>query len=122
MFTIRECIAENPACDNCKRSGCALAGKFGADIEEGNRIFVFNEGGVKAVGVLGLEKGKVIVKGVYGDIADEYRDLTCRAMLNVCRNMNGITVRVKSTDKYFLRFGFREHDGGMEIFNKNIVF
>ena len=109
MFTIRECAEGVPACnEDCREHACALCERFNADFNEGDRIFVLDDGGAKAVGVLGLKCGKVVVKGVFG---------------NVCRNMNPITVRVESADaSYYSSFGFKAKDGGMEVQNKSITF
>ena len=124
MFTIRECAEGVPACnEDCREHACALCERFNADFNEGDRIFVLDDGGAKAVGVLGLKCGKVVVKGVFGNVEAVYKDLIVRAMLNVCRNMNPITVRVESADvSYYSLFGFKTKDGGLEVQNKSITF
>ena len=125
MFTIKECTERERACAECDTENgttCALAARLCACAEKGDRIFVLNENGPRVVGVLGLRHGKVIVKGVCGDIDEQYRDLMIRALLNACTFMNPITVRGDSTDGYFKRFGFVEKDGGMEVKNTDIRF
>lgn len=100
----------------------ALCERLHADAHEGDRVFVLVEGEPKAVGVLGLRHGKVILRGVYGDIDETYRDLMNRALLNVCYDFSPITVRIDAIDDYWLRFGFREVDGGMEVRSDKIIF
>lgn len=97
--------------------------KVHADFREGDRAFVLVEGEPLAVGVLSLYKGtKVLLKGVYGDIDDRYRDLMCRSLLFVASNMNPIVVRVEEVSEYYRNLGFTEADGGMEVSNKEIRF
>lgn len=118
MFTIKEYIDSQCSCDKCE-----LCARLGGSAREEDRVFVLDENGPIAAGVLGLERGKVIVKGVYGEIDSQYRDLMNRALLNACSLMNPITVRVKSEDSYWRMFGFKETcDGGMEIMNTDIKF
>lgn len=124
MFTVKECTKSEYACESCDGygAGCALCRKLGAPAEDGDRIFVLCEGGAKAIGLLGLKRGKVIIKGVYGDVDCAYRDVINRSLMHVCRCMNPITVRVESTDEYWRGFGFIESGGGMEIKNTEIKF
>lgn len=112
-----------PACDeNCREHACALCERLNADFSEGDRIFVLDDDGAKAAGVLGLKGGKVLVKGVFGEADAAYKELVLRAMLNVCRNMNPITVRAENSDFNYSVFGFAPKDGGMEVHNKSITF
>lgn len=117
MFTIKECTSEFIRCGECGNR-C----KFVPDLPRHNRIFAFDEDGVKAVGVLGLEGGSVVVCGVYGNVSEAERDLITRAVLNVCKGMNPITVRVKEQNDYFKQFGFIPDGNGMKISNKDIKF
>ena len=123
MFTVKECKDKEHACSECDgATRCGLCSRLGADVADGDRIFVMTEDGPIAVGVLGLKKGKVILKGVYGDISEQYRDLLNRSLLHVCRLMAPIAVRVESVDSYWRRFGFAECDGAMELLNTQIKF
>ena len=117
MFTIKECTTEFARCGECA-SRC----KFVSDLPTHNRIFAFDEGGVRAVGVLGLEGGSVVFCGVYGTVNEAERDLITRAVLNVCRGLNPITVKVKEQNAYFKQFGFVPDGNGMKILNKDITF
>ena len=96
--------------------------RLNADVTELDRLWVLDENGIKAIGVLSLRHGKVIIKGVYGELDYAYLDLMRRALLNACTLMNDITVRVDEVNEYWLKFGFREADGGMEILNRDIKF
>ena len=98
------------------------AKSFNADLSELDRLWVLNEGGIKAIGALTLRRGKVVVKGVYGNLTPQYLDLMRRALLNACTLMNDITVRVDEVNGYWAQFGFTETDGGMEVLNRNIKF
>lgn len=125
MFTVKECTQNEHACDMCDgidTAYCKLKERFKANVGEGDRIFVLTESEPKALGVLGLGGGKVIVKGVFGDIDESYRDVMYRSLLNVCRGFNPITVRVEGINPYFKRFGFSEQNGGMEINSRDIKF
>ena len=125
MFTVKECTQKECACCECDTAqikSCPLCERLNANAVEGDRIFVLTEGVPKAVGVLGLSRCKVIVKGVFGDIDESYRDVMYRALLNVCRDFNPITIRVEEVNPYFKSFGFTERDGGMEIISSNIKF
>lgn len=114
MFTVKECTQPEIAFPLCER--------LGAPAETGDRIFVLNEDGAKAVGILRLVHGKVLVAGVWGDLNEAYRDVLCRSLLHVCRCMNPIPVRVEQTSAYWKMFGFTEKDGGMEVLSSNITF
>lgn len=114
MFTVKECLQPETALSLCAR--------LGAPAKPGDRIFVLREDGEKAVGLLGLRHGKVIVKGVWGDVDDAYRDVLNRTLLHVCRCMNPIPVRVEQISAYWKQFGFEEKDGGMEILSTDITF
>lgn len=96
--------------------------RLNAAVTELDRLWVLCEDGIKAIGVLSLRRGKVIVKGVYGELDRAYLDLMRRALLNACTLMSDITVRVDEVNEYWLKFGFTEKDGGMEILNRNIKF
>ncbi len=125
MFTVKECKAGENACDLCEENAggaCALCERLGGAVQEGDRVFVLRENVPLAAGVLGLRDGKVLLKGVYGDITPDYRDVLIRSLLHVCRCMAPITVRVESTDVYYKRFGFTQTDGGMEVRNTDITF
>lgn len=101
----------------------ALCAALHADYADGDRAFVFDEDGPKAVGVLSLYRGtKVLIKGVFGELDAPYRDLMVRALLNVCRNLNPICVRVHECSDYYAAFGFVPVEGGMEVQNTEIVF
>lgn len=100
---------------------CA-AERLNADVTELDRFWALDEGGVKAIGVLSLRHGKVVIKGVYGELAPEYLDLMRRALLNACTLFNDITVRVDEVNDYWAQFGFTETAGGMEILNRDIKF
>lgn len=114
MFTIKECAESEIFLPLC-------AG-FGAPATEADRVFVFDENGPKGVGILGLRRGVVIIKGVYGELDAAYRDVMTRALLNVCTYMNPIRVRVDTVCDYYKIFGFTEADGGMEVMNTDIKF
>lgn len=113
MFTVKEYYAEH-AREICR--------KLGAEASEFDRVFVLDEDGPKAAGILSLAGAKVLIKGVYGDISESYRDVMNRSLLHVCRCMNPITVRVESASEYWKKFGFGEADGGMEIKSDEINF
>lgn len=113
MFTVKEYTREEFD---------ALRGAPQADVREGDRLFVLWEDAPKGVGILRLQRGKVLLAGVYGDLSPAYRDLMYRALLNVCRGFAPITVRVESDDPYFAPFGFTSADGGMEVRSDNIRF
>lgn len=119
MFTIKEYGIDDTVCGETVKSA---AERLGAKVTDTDRIFALDDGGIKAIGALSLCCGKVIIKGVFGDLDFAYRDLMNRALLNVCALMNDITVRVDEIDSYWNIFGFREKDGGMEILNRDIVF
>ena len=114
MFTVKECTQYE--------EGSALCARLGGSAQEGDRLFVLEEGEPIGVGVLGLRNGKVIVKGVYGTLSPAYRDVLLRSLLHVCRCLDPITVRVEGTDGYYKPFGFTENDGGMEVLNTDISF
>lgn len=115
MFTVKEWQD-----GEALKSVCA---RLGADYEEGDRAFVLVEGEPLAVGVLSLYRGtKVLIKGVYGDIDDRYRDLMCRSLLFFASNLSPITVRVNEVSDYYRALGFTETEGGMEVNNKEIRF
>ncbi len=114
MFTVKECTQTEEANVLCRQ--------LRAPAQSGDRIFVLHEDGPRAVGILALRGAKVVLKGVYGDIDAAYRDVMCRALLHVCRDMQPITLRVDGEDDYWLRFGFEKKDGGMEVCNKDVVF
>lgn len=114
MFTVKECTDA--------RIFLPLCAKLGAPACELDRVFVFDEDGPKGVGVLGLRRGTVILKGAYGELDAAYRDVLIRALLNVCTFMNPIKVRVDTVDDYYKIFGFTEKDGGMEVMNTDIRF
>ena len=112
MFTVKECTDLLAA--------RALCEKWGAPFADGDRVFVLDEDGPQAVGLLGLRKGKVLVKGVYGDVSPAYRELVRRSLLHVCSLMPPIPVRVDETDDAWEAYGFTAHDGGMEAMNTDI--
>lgn len=119
MFTVKECVPQESCADGSAKELCA---RFSAPYTAGDRVFVLREDGARAVGLLGLAHGKVIVRGVYGNIDEGYRDIVIRSLLHVCRCMQPITVRVNEVSAYFAAFGFTEKDGGMEISNTELRF
>ena len=115
MFTVKECTDSETVCAVCKEHGYAPSPL--------DRIFVLDEDGPQAVGVLSLRGAKVVVTGVFGTLDESYRDVLNRSLLHVCRCMDPITVRVDAANAYWKKFGFTETaDGGMEITNTDINF
>ncbi len=115
MFTIKEWQPSQKL--------ASLCAALHADYQDGDRAFVLEEGEPKAVGILSLYRGtKVLLKGVFGELDPAYRDLMVRALLNVCRNMNPICLRVHEQSDYYADFGFVPVEGGMEVQNTEIVF
>ena len=118
-FTVKEYTLDNTVGGESVRSA---AKRLQAGVSELDRLWALDEGGIKAIGVLSLRRGKVVIKGVYGEIDYAYLDLMNRVLLNACTMLNDITVRVDEVSEYWAQFGFKEIDGGMEILNRDIKF
>ena len=118
-FTVKEYSLRDEVCGE---SVVSAASRLRADVSELDRLWVLDEGGVKAIGALALRHGKVVIKGVYGNLSPQYLDLMRRALLNACTLLNDITVRVDEVSDYWAQFGFKEADGGMEVLNRDIKF
>lgn len=122
MFTVKECTENARACEQCNGASCALCSRYGGKMQEGDRIFVLTDDTPRGVGVLGLHKGKVVLKGIFGDLDAAYRDILLRSLLHVCRCMQPITVRAEGNDARLRAFGFAPADGGMECENTKLNF
>jgi len=100
-----------------------LTQEFKLDVSPLDRAFVMQENGDIGLGVLGLEKGAVIVKDVYvkHGFPFEYYDLLARALLGIIRDFSPIKVRIKGYKEYFERFGFVKAGGEMEAMSDRIM-
>lgn len=114
MLTVKECTIIS----KCEE----ISKKFGAPYNALDRAFALYGGEPIGIGILGLDKGIVVIKYISDCGGAQNFDLLARSILFFIKDFNPIMVRADCHQEYFFRFGFANNGGATYIMSDKIDF
>lgn len=98
-------------------------------VGESDRKFIMEEGGtLLGVAAMGLERGKIVLRGaelteaVEENMRTAYTDLLWRSLLAAAANLSGLTVIAPKEFSFLLKHGFKPVNGALEAKTEEILF